>query len=61
MNRGSRGALSLMPPPPLRKPKLAEDMEKAAQPDCRTAYRDRGLLAVVPLANDTLKGDGCRW
>jgi hypothetical protein len=57
-----RGALSLMPPPPERKSKLAEDVEKAGKPDCRNAHANLGLLAVVPLAADALKKDsGCKW
>lgn len=57
-----RGALSLMPPPPERKSKLAEDIEKSAKPDCRNAHSGMGLLAVVPLAADALKKDGgCKW
>lgn len=60
--QGSRGALSLMPPPPPRKSKLTEDLEKAARPDCRDAHRDKGLLAAVPLAAAALGSDkGCRW
>jgi len=60
--QGSRGVLPLLPRPPERKDKLAEDIEKSAKPDCRTAYGGLGLLAVVPLAVDAVKQDGgCRW
>jgi len=58
---GSRGVLNLMPRPPETKSKLAEDIEKAARKDCRNAHSDKGLLAVVPLAADALKGSGCKW
>jgi hypothetical protein len=59
---GSRGALNLMPPPPERKSKLAQDIEKAAKPDCREAYAKMGVLGALPLAADALKKDpGCRW
>ena len=58
---GSRGALQLLPPPPERKSKLAEELEKAGKPDCRTAYADKGLIAVVPLTVDAVKGTGCKW
>ena len=60
---GSRGVLNLVPPPPPRerKDKLAEDIAKAAKPDCRTAYADMGLLAVVPLVASTVGNGGCRW
>ncbi|MGE5866922.1 MAG: hypothetical protein ACM32J_17750 [Rhizobacter sp.] len=51
-----------MPPPPERRSKLAEDMEKAGKPDCRSAHADKGLLGVVPLAQAALGKDGdCRW
>jgi hypothetical protein len=37
-------------------------MEKAGKPDCRAAYADKGLLAIVPLASSALGADaGCRW
>lgn len=55
------GVLELLPHPPERKSKLAEDIEKAAKPDCRKAYSGLGLLAVVPLAIDAVKDSGCRW
>jgi hypothetical protein len=60
---GSSGVLNLVPPPPLpdRKDKLAEDIAKAAKPDCRTAYAGMGLLAVVPLVASTVGNGGCRW
>lgn len=62
-SQGSRGLLNLAPPPPERKSKLAEDIEKAAREDCRKAYADKGLLAVVPLINDATKpgSRGCKW
>lgn len=56
-----RGALALMPAPPERKSKLAEGIEQAAKPDCRTAYAGAGLAAVVPLALDAARGKGCKW
>lgn len=56
-----RGALALMPAPPERKSKLAEGIEQAAKPDCRTAYAGAGLAAVVPLAMDAARGKGCKW
>ena len=59
---GSRGALQLLPAPPERKSKLAEDIEKAAKPDCRKAYGSLGLLGAVPLAADAIRDDPkCRW
>lgn len=60
---GSRGVLNFVPPPPPaeRKDKLAEDLAKAAKPDCRTAYADMGLLAIAPLVASTVGNGGCRW
>ncbi len=58
---GSRGVLNLVPPPPERKDKLAEDIAKAAKPDCRTAYGGLGLLAVVPLVASSVGNGGCNW
>ena len=57
--QGSRGVLSLLPHPP--ESKLANDIEKAAKPDCRTAYSGMCLLAAVPLALDAVRKEGCRW
>ncbi|MEJ6003995.1 hypothetical protein WG899_00410 [Paucibacter sp. AS339] len=62
--RGSRGVLPLMPLPPERKSKLSESMEEAKRADCRKAYGETlGLLAVVPLAVDAVRGGtkGCAW
>jgi hypothetical protein len=59
--QASPGVLNLLPPPPERKTKLAEDIEKAGKADCRTAYSGMGVLAAVPLAADAVTKDGCRW
>ncbi len=53
--------LNLMPPPPARRPSLAEGIEQAARPDCRQAYRGAGVLAVIPLVVDALRDRGCSW
>lgn len=59
---GSRALLNLMPPPPERKSKLAEAIEKSAKKDCREAYAGMGILAVVPLVIDATKTkDNCKW
>ena len=59
----SRGVLNMIPPPPVeKKDKLAEDIAKAAKPDCRTAYAGLGILAVVPLvASSVGNNGGCNW
>lgn len=59
--RMAPGALPLLPRPPERPSKLANDIEKAARRDCRTAHAGMGLLAAVPLAVDALSGAGCKW
>jgi hypothetical protein len=59
--QGPGGMLQLLPHPPDVKSKLARDIEKAARPDCRTAYAGLGLLAVVPLAVDAARSKGCGW
>lgn len=63
LSRGSsRGVLPLLPRPPELDEKLARDIEKAAKTDCRKAYANSGLLAVVPLAADALgKSGACKW
>ena len=54
--------MNLLPPPPERKNKLAEDIAKAAKKDCKEAYAGLGLLAVIPLALDAVKTkDNCKW
>jgi hypothetical protein len=60
---GSKGVLPLLPRPPELSDKLARDIEKAAKGDCRTAHAGAGLLAVVPLAADAVRGKegGCKW
>jgi Meckel syndrome type 1 protein len=59
--RRGTGALDLIPPPPERKSKLEQSIEDAANKDCRKAYSNAGLLAVVPLAIDSVRGKGCKW
>ena len=52
----------LMPaPPPEYKSKEAIAIEKARKPDCKTAYKDLGLLAVVPLIANEFGEGNCRW
>ena len=48
---------------PLPKPrnKMEDAIEKARKPDCRTAYQDMGLLAIVPLVANEFGEGRCRW
>jgi hypothetical protein len=57
----SPGLLAVMPRPPEAKTQLERELEQAARPDCRNAHGNKGLLAVVPLVVDTVRGTGCRW
>jgi hypothetical protein len=58
---GSPGILSVVPIPPDRRSRLAEEIEKAVKPDCRTAYANLGLLAVPALVAGAVADAGCRW
>jgi hypothetical protein len=59
---GQRALLPFpMPAVPPRKSKTEEALEKARKPDCRTAYKDMGLLAVVPLVANEFGEGNCRW
>jgi hypothetical protein len=53
--------LNLIPPPPERKSKLAEEIARSARPECKDAYAGLGILAPIPLVADTLRGKGCKW
>jgi hypothetical protein len=58
---GTAGVLPVLPRPP-ETDKLAAEIEKAARADCRKAYAGAGILAVVPLAIDAVRGTaGCKW
>ena len=47
-------------PPP--KTKAQQAFDKALQrPDCKDAYADMGLAAVVPLVWDSVTNKGCKW
>lgn len=60
-SQGVRGVLQMLPPPPERRSKLGEAVDKAAKTDCREAYQKNGLLAVVPLVADAVRDKGCQW
>jgi hypothetical protein len=59
---GNRAALAF-PMPPVEKPKTTMEsaIEKARKPDCRTAYKDLGLAAIVPLIANEFGEGSCRW
>jgi hypothetical protein len=59
---GNRALLPFpMPPAPERKSKEAIALEKARKPDCRTAYKEMGLLAIAPLIANEFGEGNCRW
>jgi hypothetical protein len=60
-SKSSMGLFPVMPLPPDRKSKLADDIDKSGKSDCKTAYSGAGLLAVIPLAVDAVREKGCRW
>ena len=53
--------IDVLPVPPDKKSKLEQELEAAKRADCRRAYEQAGILAVVPLALDAARGKGCRW
>ncbi|MDM4766626.1 hypothetical protein [Pelomonas sp. SE-A7] len=59
--QGVRGMVDLVPAPPDKKSKLEQELEAAKRADCRRAYENAGILAVIPLALDTARGKGCTW
>ena len=59
---GRRGLLAFpMPPVPERKSKMEAAIENARKPDCRTAYQNLGLAAIVPLIANEFGEGNCRW
>jgi len=62
--RGSGNSALLpfpMPAVPPRKSKMEEAIENARKPDCRTAYAQLGLAAIVPLVANEFGEGTCRW
>lgn len=59
---GNRALLPFpMPPLPEKKSKLEDALDKARKPDCRDAYKELGLAAVVPLIANEFGEGNCRW
>ena len=63
---GSSGPRTVFPfpvaPQPVPKTKVQEAFDKALKKnDCRDAYADMGLAAVVPLVLSAVREEGCRW
>ncbi len=59
---GNRAVLPFpMPPVPPKKSKMETAIENARKPDCRTAYANLGLAAVVPLIANEFGEGTCKW
>ena len=60
------GPRTLLPFPTAPKPIPKSDMTKIfdkalKRPDCKDAYAEMGLAAVIPLVRDAIKQEGCKW
>ncbi len=60
------GPRTLLPFPTAPKAPVKSDITKIfdkalKRPDCKEAYSDMGLAAVIPLVRDAIKQDGCKW
>ena len=59
---GNRALLPFpMPPVPAKKNKMEAAIEGARKPDCRTAYQQLGLAAIVPLIANEFGEGTCKW
>ncbi|MEQ1517373.1 MAG: hypothetical protein ABL931_12890, partial [Usitatibacteraceae bacterium] len=66
ISRDGSGPRTVLPfpmtPPPKPKTKIEQAFDKALKKnDCREAYADMGLAAVVPLVIDSVREGGCKW
>ena len=64
MARGTGNSALLpfaMPAVPPKKSKMEQAIENARKPDCRTAYAELGLAAIVPLVANEFGEGNCRW
>ncbi len=64
--REGSGLRTLLPFATVAREAPKKEMEKIfdnalKRPDCKDAYADLGLAAVLPLARDALKDGGCKW
>lgn len=66
VGREASGPRTLLPFATVAKEPPKRDMEKIfdkalKRPDCKEAYSDLGLAAVIPLVRDAVKDGGCKW
>lgn len=59
---GPRTALPFFTAPPAPKKDVEKAFDKALKrPECKDAYSEMGLAAVIPLVRDALTEKGCKW
>ncbi|MBL8521771.1 MAG: hypothetical protein JNK75_14030 [Betaproteobacteria bacterium] len=59
---GPRTAIPFFTAPPPPKKEVEKAFDKALKrPECKDAYADLGLAAIVPLVRDALTEKGCKW
>ena len=66
VGREGSGLRTLLPFATVAKEPPKKDMEKIfdkalKRPDCKDAYSDLGLAALIPLVRDAVKDGGCKW
>ena len=66
VGREGSGPRTLLPFATVAKEAPKKDIEKIfdkalTRPDCKDAYADLGLAAVIPLVRDAVKDGGCKW
>jgi len=66
VGREGGGPRTLLPFATVAKEPPKKDIEKIfdkalKRPDCKDAYSDLGLAAVIPLVRDAVKDGGCKW
>jgi len=64
--REGSGPRTLLPFATVAKEPPKKDMEKIfdkalKRPDCKDAYADLGLAALIPLVRDAVRDGGCKW
>ena len=59
---GPRTAIPFFTAPPPPKKEMEKAFDKAlTRPECKDAYAEMGLAAVIPLIRDAVTEKGCKW
>lgn len=59
---GPRTAIPFFTAPPPPKKEMEKAFDKALKrPECKDAYSEMGLAAVIPLIRDAVTEKGCKW